>query len=164
MKTATSQITATFNNDNKPRISAPEAGLYLRGEWGASEMSSWIGKLLQPYYEAVSAKTDFGGKDPLVAMGQDRMLRRFLNGGTGIPQRSLDDLLSNMVETGSLEGVKICREAGADPYSCHSLALQSNTAMDLAQSAGRDDMVNAMTAEPTRSVAPLRSQPAFAIS
>jgi hypothetical protein len=97
-------------------------------------------------------------------MGQGTMLRRFLNGGTGIPQQSLDDLLSNMVETGSLEGVKICREAGANPYSCHSLALQSNTAMDLAQSAGRDDMVKAMEAEPSFSVAPLRSQPVLAVS
>ncbi len=163
MKTATPQITKSFN-DNKPRLSASESASYLRGEWGAQEYSVLLGQLLRPYYEAIAAKTDFNGRDPLIAMGQDRMLRRFLNGGTGIPQRSLDDLLSNMVETGSLEGVKICREAGADPYSCHSLALQSSTAMGLAESAGRQDMIDAMKAEPAHSIAPLRSQPALAIS
>lgn len=163
MNTATPQIKQRFN-DNKPRVTASEAGSYLRGQWGADELSGWIGKLLRPYYEAVSAKADFGAEDPLIAMGQATMLRRLLNGGNGIPQRSLDDLLSNMVETGSLEGVKICSEAGANPYSCHSLALQSNSAMDLAMSAGRRDMVDAMSSIYARRQVMTPSQPVLAVS
>src|ERR1700760_4037952 len=105
-------VTQSFNSTDKPKA---DSRFRLNREWAAGDVTGIIGQLLQPYYEAVDQQQDFGGRDPLEAVGQAGMLRKFLNGGRGIPQESLDSLLVNMVSTGSLTGVKICREAGANP-------------------------------------------------
>ena len=136
-------VTQTFNSTDKPKVTADQVVRYrLSRQWQAGDVSGIIGQLLQPYYEAVDQQKDFGGRDPLEAVGQADMLKKFLNGGRGIPQESLDDLLINMVSTGSLAGVKICREAGADPYALHE--AHGVCAMDRAEAAGRLDMVAAM--------------------
>ena len=140
-------VTQSFNSTDKPKVTADQVVRYRNNrQWAAGDVSGIIGQLLQPYYEAIDQQKDFGGRDPLDVVGQADMLKKFLNGGRGIPQESLDDLLINMVSTGSLAGVKICREAGADPDAFHE--AHGVSAMDRAQAAGRLDMVAAMRSSP----------------
>jgi hypothetical protein len=146
-------VTQTFNSAEKPKAAANQIVRHRQnGRGEANNVSGWIAQMLQPYYEAVDKQKDFGGRDPLEAVGQADMLRDFLNGGLGIPQDSLDCLLINMVNTGSLTGVKICREAGANPHAFHE--AHGVSAMDRAEGAGRPDMVAAMNTS-LRAAAPV---------
>ena len=146
-------VTQTLNSTDKPKVTADQFVRYRQnGRGGVSNVSGWIGQMLQPYYDAIDQQKDFGGRDPLEAVGQAGMLKKFLNGGRGIPQESLDDLLFKMVSTGSLAGVRICREAGADPYAVQE--VHGVSAMDRAEVAGRLDMVAAMRNFP-RTAAPV---------
>jgi hypothetical protein len=140
---------------NKPKVTASQVVRYHRnGQWDSYDISDVIRQLLKPYYDAVYGDhADFGGQDPLEAVGQADMLKRFLNGGRGIPQQTLDELMISMVETGSLRGVQICREAGADYNSFYE--PHGSGAMDKALTIGRLDMTDAMKKPPATVAAPV---------
>lgn len=105
-----------------------------------------VDDVLAEYYSAYFSIKCGKGRDLLKMLRLDEALERLLKKGLQ-PTRPIDDVLINMVETGSLRGVEICLAAGADPYvSDTSDVMNILDAMERAEIHERNDILAALKA------------------